>query len=419
MIVGSEPEQRPTSDDSSAPSRRLGLGVLVALLVGMLGAVAVVVVPVLPTRASVLSGAVLLAFALGWLVLVCWSAVLTDRPQWWAAAPASVMIIAAAVAFSGAPRVQLIFSWIWPVALLVTAGWMLVGIRRQLPSRWARRMLYPVIAILALAAIGGGVTAARDALQTKDKTAASELVDVGDHRLYLHCTGSGEPTVILEPGLGGTSADMHWIASAVAGGTRVCVYDRAGRGRSENADGPQDATHVAADLHTLLDRAQVRGPYIVAGHSFGGLYALAFADQFPDELAGLVLLDSTAPRTTTDGDPAGALVDRAAVLAPAVGNLVGGSDLGSYLQEFLAGSASVNEAGAVTDLGDRPLIVVTADTGHDQTWLPAQRRLAGLSTRGQQRVVHATHQSLVDDQETSVAASDAILDVVATLRTGQ
>ena len=74
------------------------------------------------------------------------------------------------------------------------------------------------------------------------------------------------------------------------------MYDRAGRGWSDPADGPQDAARIAAELHTLLERAQVPGPYVLAGHSFGGLYVQTFAATYPDQVAGLVLLDSTAPK---------------------------------------------------------------------------------------------------------------------------
>jgi len=77
------------------------------------------------------------------------------------------------------------------------------------------------------------------------------------------------------------------------------VYDRAGRGWSESATGPQDGLQIATDLHTLLDRAHIPGPYVLAGHSFGGLYVLAFAAGYPDQIAGLVLLDSTAPTSPT------------------------------------------------------------------------------------------------------------------------
>jgi pimeloyl-ACP methyl ester carboxylesterase len=86
-----------------------------------------------------------------------------------------------------------------------------------------------------------------------------------------------------------------WISPAVARDSKVCVYDRAGRGWSEAADGPQDGVQTAGDLPTLLDRAHAPGPYVLAGHSFGGLYILTFAANYPDQVAGMVLLDSTAP----------------------------------------------------------------------------------------------------------------------------
>ena len=121
------------------------------------------------------------------------------------------------------------------------------------------------------------------------------LIDVGGHSLHLNCRGSGSPTVILEPGAGGISSTFGWITPAVARDTRVCVYDRAGRGWSEPADSPQDAAQIATDLHTLLQRGHVPAPYVLAGHSFGGLYVLAFAARYPDEVAGMVLLDSTEP----------------------------------------------------------------------------------------------------------------------------
>src|ERR1041384_8141211 len=122
-----------------------------------------------------------------------------------------------------------------------------------------------------------------------------QLVGVGGHRLHLNCTGSGSPTVVLEPGAGEMSSNLGWITPAVARDTRVCVYDRAGRGWSEPADTPQDGGQITTDLHTLLHRGHVPGPYVLAGHSFGGLYVLTFAARYPDEVAGMVLVDSTAP----------------------------------------------------------------------------------------------------------------------------
>jgi pimeloyl-ACP methyl ester carboxylesterase len=94
--------------------------------------------------------------------------------------------------------------------------------------------------------------------------------------------------VVLEPGAGDFSSVMAWISPAVA-------YDRAGRGWSEPADGPQDGTQIASDLHTLLQRGIVPGPYVLAGHSFGALYVLTYAARYPDQVAGMVLVDSTNP----------------------------------------------------------------------------------------------------------------------------
>src|SRR5947207_2887767 len=96
--------------------------------------------------------------------------------------------------------------------------------------------------------------------------------------------------------VGGKNYSFLWLVTPdVALDNLVCVFDRAGRGWSEPADTPQDATQIATDLHTLLQRGHVPGPYVLAGHSFGGLYVLTYAARFPDEVAGMVLVDSTAP----------------------------------------------------------------------------------------------------------------------------
>jgi pimeloyl-ACP methyl ester carboxylesterase len=149
--------------------------------------------------------------------------------------------------------------------------------------------------MMALAAVGGGYETVRGALDEGDFPMSGQLIDVGGHSLHLSCSGSGSPTVVLEPGAGEMSSVLAWITPAVARDTRVCVYDRAGRGWSEPADSSQDGAQIATDLHTLLQRGHVPGPYVLTGHSLGGLYALTFAARYPDEVAGMVLVDSTAP----------------------------------------------------------------------------------------------------------------------------
>ena len=238
----------------------------------------------------------LLGFAFGWALLAVLSARSSDQPQRWAVAPAVFMALAGLVSLIGSDAVRNVFGWVWPPVLLGLVVWMFIRARRQLRSRGARWLLYPVLAVLMVASVGGGYQTVRESIDTRAYPMPGQLVDVGGHRMHLHCTGSGSPTVVLEPGQGGASSDSGWVAPAVARDSTVCVYDRAGRGWSDPADGPQDAARIAADLHTLLERAQVPGPYVLAGHSFGGLYVQTFAANYPDQVAGLVLLDSTAPK---------------------------------------------------------------------------------------------------------------------------
>src|SRR5213075_1264768 len=104
-----------------------------------------------------------------------------------------------------------------------------------------------------LSAVGGGYETYRETVDRSNFAMPGRLIDVGGHKLHINCTGTGGPTVVLEPGLGEPSTAMAWIAPDVAATTRVCVYDRAGRGWSESAGTAQDGVQVATDLHTLLD----------------------------------------------------------------------------------------------------------------------------------------------------------------------
>jgi pimeloyl-ACP methyl ester carboxylesterase len=188
-------------------------------------------------------------------------------------------------------------------------------------------LLYPVFVLAALASVGGGYETVREATDARAYPMPGQLVDVGGHSLHLSCTGSGTPTVVLEPGGGEMSSNLGWITPVVARGTRVCVYDRAGRGWSESADAAQDGTRIATDLHTVLQRTGVPGPYVLAGHSFGGLYVLRFAALYPTEVAGMVLVDTTAPASsaqpgvTSQSRASGDLVNRVAALLSASARL--------------------------------------------------------------------------------------------------
>jgi alpha/beta hydrolase fold len=310
-IVATEPtpkdkgQDRPSHPDPG-PRGHIGWIVAASLATGLVAAFLLAAVPFIPAEEPAVTGAVLCGFALGWAVLAVLSVRFTDQPQRWAAAPALFMGVGGLLLVGFGSPVHQVLDWVWPPAMLALAVWMLVCVRRQLPSRGGRWLLYPVIALLALASIGGGYQTLGAAADAKAYPMPGQLIDVGGHRLHLSCTGAGTPTVVLEPGAGGMSSSLGWIAPTVARDTRVCVYDRAGRGWSEPADSAQDGAQIAADLHTLLQRGHVPGPYVLAGHSFGGLYVLTFAARYPDQVAGMVLVDSTAPASAVNAGAASA-----------------------------------------------------------------------------------------------------------------
>jgi hypothetical protein len=148
-------------------------------------------------------------------------------------------------------------GWIWPPVFLVLLVGTVVRVRKNLPGR-TRCLVYLLLAAYTLCAVGGGYQTVRASIDRRLYKAPGELIDVGGHRLHLSCAGAGSPTVILESGLGETSAYWEWISTAVARDTRVCVYDRAGRGWSEPSSVAQDGIAVATDLHNLLDRGTDR-----------------------------------------------------------------------------------------------------------------------------------------------------------------
>src|SRR4028118_1123085 len=120
------------------------------------------------------------------------------------------------------------------------------------------------------------------------------LVDAGGHRLAFHCVGEGGPTVVLETGLGAPSEYWAPVQQDIAGLTRVCLFDRAGRGKSEPAPTtPRTCADMVADLRALLRNAGVPAPYVLVGNSLGGMNARLYAHRYPEEVAGLVLVDGS------------------------------------------------------------------------------------------------------------------------------
>ena len=123
--------------------------------------------------------------------------------------------------------------------------------------------------------------------------APGEMVDVGDYSMHLYCTGEGgAPTVVMDIGSGGIGMDWQLVQPEVAQFARVCTYDRAGMGWSEPGAQPRTSQQIVEELHALLGNAGVQGPYVLVGHSFGGTNVQLYASQYPNEVAGMVLVDS-------------------------------------------------------------------------------------------------------------------------------
>jgi pimeloyl-ACP methyl ester carboxylesterase len=421
---------RPRGPD---PSRKGHIGWIVAgsLVTGALAALLLAAAPFIPATESGVTGAILLGLGLGWAMVAVLSVRFTDQPQRWAVAPALFMGFGGFLLVTFGSPMQEALAWVWPPAFLVVAAWMIVQAIRKLRSRSGRFLLFPVVAMLVLASLGSGYETVRGALNAGAYPAQGQLIDVGGHRLYLNCTGSGSPTVVIEPAAGQMSSDLALVTPAVARDTRVCIYDRAGRGWSDSVRTAQDGAQIATDLHTLLQRGNEPGPYVLAGHSFGGLYALTFAAHYPEEVAGLVLVDSTAPASEPDSaqptrpDPddttnrVSALVAGTARLGLA--RLVGvdtPSHLRSTIHEYMQTGTSVQQAAALRNFTNKPLVVLTASTESGPGWFASQDALATLSTNSLHRVIDgATHTSFISNQEDAAATARGILDVVSAVRT--
>jgi pimeloyl-ACP methyl ester carboxylesterase len=425
----------------------VGRIVVGCLSVGLVVALVLVVGPLAGAQEHVITGTVLLSLGSSWALLAALSMLRTRQPQRWAAMPAGFMGLAGAGLFAFAPTGEVLdaLGWVWPPALLALLVGTVVRVHRDLHSRARWWVVYPLLSVYALSALGGGYQTIRESYDRGTFAAPGQLVDVGGHRLHLDCAGSGSPTVVLESGLGETAASWGWISSAVAHDTKVCVYDRAGRGWSDPASAPQDGLGVASDLHILLDRADVSGPFVLVGHSSGAQYVRIFAGRYPEQVAGMVLLDGQPAEAFESLPDFPAFYNgfrRISALFPSlarlgVGRLVYHANFGdlparardaqrlnyssarlfrSLRDEFAELPTALQQAHSFQSLGDRPLVVVTAARDAQAGWLPLQDAMARLSTNSSHRVVPYTHDALITDQAAAQTSSQAIRDVVHAVR---
>jgi pimeloyl-ACP methyl ester carboxylesterase len=257
------------------------------------------------------------------------------------------------------------------------------------------------------------VAEARPVIVAAKPTPIEGLFDVGGYKLYLHCIGSGQPTVVLEHGLPGTAQGWAFVQPVVAHTTRVCAYDRAGAGRSDPGPRPRTSQMLVQELHRLLERAQVAPPYVLVGYSFGGLIVRLYTAQYPDEVVGLVLVDATHEDQQARFLavlPAESPVEDASLKAFRMILIEEWEDATANSEgvTFAATAARVRASGT---LGGRPLEVLTASqhgfphavaAPAEAAWQAMQLALTQLSSRGVQVVLDGVGHCLPCEQPGTV-----------------
>ncbi len=188
---------------------------------------------------GVITGSALIALAFGMLMLFELARRRTDQPQSWALVPAiGIGVVGLALVILGpSGRILGWMGWVWPLLLALVVVWSVRGAHRSLHN-WSRRaLLYPAFAVLALIALGGAFETVAEATTENNPPAGGRMYVVAGRTLYLRCTGSGSPAVILFNGLGERTPSWAWVQEDVSRQTRVCVFDRAGQGWSGTAPG--------------------------------------------------------------------------------------------------------------------------------------------------------------------------------------
>jgi pimeloyl-ACP methyl ester carboxylesterase len=414
------------------PRRSPVLAILLAIVAGGVLAVVLALVTARTGSEALVTGSILLAFGLGWALMAWLTIRFSGQPQRWLYLPAAALagVGALLAQLQPGPSIMDLLGWVWPVGLAILAIWMLLRLRRQLQGvgRWLVGAL--VVVLLAISVAGGYMTVAT---RSPGAAGTGQLVDVGGRRLYLQCEGTGSPVVILQAGLGGDSTSWDHIRPVIAGKTTVCSYDRAGHGRSDDAPAPQDGDAIARDLHDLLAKGGIAGPYVVAAHSSGGPYIRVFAGMYPSDVLGMALIDpqpadafTALPAYPTTYDylvltsGLAPSLARIGLLGPIFGvapTEATAAIARSQRDEFRVLPTALDQAAKVTSIGDKPLIIVSAGTGTLQGWAEAENAQLSLSTNAAHRTIaRATHDSLLDAD--SGASTQAIRDVLAAVREG-
>ena len=294
--------------------------------------------------------------------------------------------------------------------------------------------------------------------------APGQLVDVGGYRMHIFCQGEGNLTVIVDTGLGDFSISWSQVQPEAARFSRICTYDRAGYGWSDPSPAPRTAQQIALELHTLLDKASVDGPYILVGHSLGGLDVRMYASLYPEEVVGMVHVDAMHEDVLTRFPPERAQMDQQKMgtwgvmkfiaqfgILRMMGESAGEQSLPAYIKQLPADQQEVyttllshpsyfeaaqgemqligescKQVSELGDLGDLPLVVLTAEKSQDidplrakpevyeQTqivWQTLQNELVSLSTNSTHVIAEGIgHFIHLDRPDLVIAAIRQVVD---------
>jgi pimeloyl-ACP methyl ester carboxylesterase len=298
------------------------------------------------------------------------------------------------------------------------------------------------LAILALA-LAAFVTDPRESridIAGERFTAPGSFIWIGGHRLHLNCIGEGSPTVIFDSGLGGSSLDWVRVQPQVASFTRACSYDRAGYGWSDPGPRPRDSANISRELESLLGNASVPAPYVLVGHSFGGFNVRLYSHNNPQQVAGLVLVDSShedqfrrfeeagvgssAPRNSTfivrnaSQIPDGLPED---VVPVARSFAVRRSSMKAFRSELRHLRSSAQQLQSAAALPDVPVSVIShridrkgtarAADRRAKIWMDMQSDLAHRAAKGR-HLIAATDDHFIQLSQPQLVV-DAIRDVIA------
>jgi pimeloyl-ACP methyl ester carboxylesterase len=312
------------------------------------------------------------------------------------------------------------------------------------PMRWTKRVLTGLAVIISAILLAGAVYQfVSTMVDARNYPAPGQMVDVGGYDLHLYCMGEGPQTVVLEAGLGGGVLDWSLVQPEIAKTTRVCSYDHAGAGWSEAGIQPRDNRQIVQELRTLLKNAGLQPPFVLAGHSLGGATMQLYASQYPEEVAGVVLVDSSHEnqllRKELPAPPASYALMMKALAPIGVGRIISNMQplsenvspelkaelaalyshtghLYSVADEFASMAKSFEYLRAHSmQLGDKPLIVLTHGKPQDtenaeRAWQELQADLASRSSNGTHIIAKNSGHYIQFDEPNLVI--DSILQVV-------